>query len=178
MIFSNKIYPKPVAELILSGKKTCTRRLVKEGEYLVKLIKDNKILSVEHWGRIKWQVGRDVSVQLGRGKYGLYCCLKCGFNWQMSKAKLGKYGSLVMCLTCAEKKKVSYLEPLRIKITGIRKERLQNIQESDAKKEGFEGIETFLDAFYSLNSPVKKLSNGKFEMKDLEVWVLDFSVKK
>ena len=34
MIFSPKIYPRPVAEMILDGTKCCTRRLVKEGETL------------------------------------------------------------------------------------------------------------------------------------------------
>jgi len=80
LIFSDKLYLKSVAEMILNGKKTQTRRLVKEREHAASengfidtVYSDNRI----GYGKVKWQVGRDYAVQLGRGKPELRYCPKC-----------------------------------------------------------------------------------------------------
>jgi len=90
MIFSPKIYSKPVAEMILSGEKCQTRRLCKfakmgqdltKKEYAnynftkvinsVEVYKTNRNQDDNPDGtsphRIKWQVGQDYAVQLKRG---------------------------------------------------------------------------------------------------------------
>jgi len=185
MIFSPKLYNKPVAELILAGKKTQTRRLVKESEFLIKGFEKNPNniwVFNNNSQRIKRQVGRDYAVQSGRGKSGLWYCPKCKKvliknkrNYECSCYGLSA-NSYNGNLT---EQNIMNWKPLRIVITGIRKERLLDISEVDAKKEGFEGIESFLDAFYSLNPVGKKQKDGVFLVSRLNpfVWVLDFSVK-
>jgi hypothetical protein len=68
-----------LAQKILKGEKTQTRRTVKPGERLVNLKeggkfviwrKDTGLASLVH-KRIKWQTGQSYSIQPGRGKPGL-----------------------------------------------------------------------------------------------------------
>ncbi len=192
MIFSD-IYPRPVAEMILDGTKCQTRRLVKKGDYYREAggLEINELLkrtvmyilpTVDRGDKLHWQVGRDLSVQLGRGKAGLWYCLKCK---EIAECKdyftsFGKH-----------KCKVGY-KSLRIKITGIKKERLLDISEEDAKKEGFGGGEypakmLFLTAFCKVckidyNREAKRKGKdivcSTVPKKNPEVWVLDFSVMK
>jgi len=148
MIFSPKLYSKPVAELILSGTKCQTRRLLKEGEviYISPRVVCNKN------DKVKWQVGRDYCVSLGRGKAGLWYCSKCKVQ-QTEKEMEECWGSALYKKVIANQNKIisegyecPYCEagtngtfkPLRIKITGLRKEYLRDITEEDAEKEGLE----------------------------------------
>ena len=173
MIFTQKIYKRPVAEMILDGTKTCTRRLVKEGEFSMTSsgIPECNVIPMTVFKtkglfeskRIKWQVGRDYAVQLGRGKPGLWYCLKCK---EIAECKdyftsFGKH-----------KCKVGH-KSLRIKITGIRKEALLDISLKDIKKEGFSNKDEFWKAF---NSVCKPKDGGLYVNPD--VWVLDFEVMK
>lgn len=178
MIFTPKIYPHPVAGMILDGRKCQTRRIVKEGELKVWLcqkettIKMNKGKTFQegqiHTGnaKVKWQVGRDYAVQLGRGKPCIHWCDACK---ELHPILLGH---------ASDK---SY--PLRIKLTGICKERLLDISEEDAKKEGFENKDAFLNCFLKLYKKTKPIYVGSIKIDvpvgwNPEVWVLDFEVKK
>ena len=200
MIFSD-IYPRPVAEMILDGSKCQTRRLVKEGDietyarlfedkYKIKNLKNSDTAVRTNKG-LKWCVGRDYAVQLG-GKAGLWYCPEC--NWNGIPPELPTLSSPTYHK--CQMPSFPALKPLRIKITGIRKEHLQDIRESDAKKEGFEkeGIfsarDNFLKAMIktSWNSipksmKVKEAITGDKTVVDLGLWnpevfVLDFEVKK
>ena len=158
MIFTPSLYSKPVEQLILNGEKTETRRLAKGGDvgiyYSGELdknfnIKNALYCKVFRNGRLLWQVGKDYSVQLGRGKPGL---------------------------------------PFRIEITQIRKERLLDITEEGARREGFDSskndctaaIRKFISAFGKAN----KMEIKSIYLKDEEdkynplVWVIRFKVKE
>jgi len=83
----------------------------------------------------------------------------------------------------ASKEKEYGWKPLRIRITGIRKERLLDITEADAKKEGFEDKVKFRWAFEKINKksmPIECKTNIGSLLLDWnpEVWVLEFEVKK
>ena len=72
------------------------------------------------------------------------------------------------------------LKPLRIKITGIRKERLLDISEEDAKREGYKSKEDCIEVFCKLNFKVKAVkgaSEYKFPLEFVEVWVLEFCLE-
>ncbi len=90
------IFTQKQVERILDGTKTCTRRLVKEGEQLMTFpvvegqgndpskwkYYENKTKLVYGFDAgdfkgTKWRVGRDYCVSLGRGKAGLWYCPKC-----------------------------------------------------------------------------------------------------
>ncbi len=118
-------------------------------------------------------------------------CPKC--NKSIEHIEPTKMADFRMCLDCYTK-----VNELRIKITGIRKERLLDISEEDAKKEGFENKLEFLWSFCeiakinsTLNFAIKYLppeikQDKKFknDAVDIEVeenpfvWCLDFEVKK
>ncbi len=168
MIFSD-IYPRPVAEMILDKTKCQTRRLVKEGDYEVTNPITAKGITHVVNSKLRWQVGRDYAVQLGRGKHGLFYCKNC------TKGDCEDAFSHVAAQT-----------PLRIKITSIRKERLLDISEEDAKKEGFKDRQDFFLAFCKIAEKQIKENSDRKENPlyvslcrwNPEVWVLDFEVLK
>lgn len=234
MIFSDKLYPKPVAEMILNSEKTQHRVLVKEGELYNS---DNgKIIVVHKNKKTKWQVGKDYAVQTDRwhtisaevsdeeflrqlkeddeplrGNPGLWYCLHCKHLYWKGKRgpdygyeRYGSYtdfNSKMETLKCPDCSSFDF-KPLRITITGIRKERLLDISEEDNLKEGYTPSEgwyptEFLWKFGELNKPhipkgvFKQIENRKMDgISDCDcnsclaiewnpfVWVLDFEVKK
>ena len=170
MIFSDKIYPKPVAGMILDGGKTQTRRLVKEHEITIASMSDG-IIAVECNGKVKWQVGRDYAVQLGRGRSGLWYCPKCRETYKEITAEdYNEYGPpLCNCSGFSQ-----FTESLRFKITSIRKECLLDISEEDARKEGFKNRYEFWQVFDKINNLKTKEDH---DFPNLDVWVIDFEVK-
>ncbi len=153
--------------------------------------------------KVKWQVGRDYAVQLGGEKWttisadesdeeflrklkedaprgakaGLWYCPKCGnFNssYQWHKDKL--------CAICYDKmniwrdKRIEKIKiiPLRIKITGIRKERFCDVDLDDAKEEGFE---TTWDSMKDFCKKNKIAYEGQYLTDDKETWVLTGVIK-
>ena len=185
MIFSDKIYPKPVVPMILNGEKTQTRRLVKEDDWTDCQTKNGSINGV--WSvktgitRTKWQVGRDYCVQTGRGKPGLVYCPKC---------KDFYYNTTMHA-------RLEYCKPFRIKLLDIRKpENLINISEKDALAEGFpktdwSATHNYIEAFMNANRQyVPKEYKRYFKIKgqnwtqyiagqwNPEVWPLTFEVLK
>ena len=132
MIFSEKS-----VEDILSGKKSMTRRLVKEGEFIIPLTehcqhwhnsypnRNDYLFAIEtNGGRIKWQVGRSYSVQSGRGKKGFWYCPECKRVYL-----LGKTFDIIIAqhFVCCNKNII----PLRVVVKFIRKERLFDISVED-----------------------------------------------
>jgi len=196
MIFSEKSIKD-----ILSGKKTITRRLVKEGEYLdIVKIRETKEFSFgatgvkTNKGKTKWVCGHpetqkpNYAVQSGRGKKGLWYCpkckkvlemvymlrdmrgWKCGCNYfQIDGMALAVSGGSVEHFL----KKNKWL-PLRVVVTGIRKERLMEMPFEDLAKEGYDDLLDYLGEFCRLN---------KFDIEEIAeinpfVWVLSVEVMK
>jgi len=192
MIFS-EVYSKPVAGMILDGTKSQTRRIVKEG--------DSGFFPTKGWFKgkdvgkvtkgtyfcvhsntkdfkVKWQVGKDYSVQTG--KAGLWYCPKCE-----AEDLEGSKGRKIHNIECD-----GDFKPFRIVISKIRKEKLLDITEEDAVKEGFKRIKKRLSngKYVGLSAKtnfliaIKKVYGKKFSDVFANrwnpfVWVLEFSVK-
>jgi hypothetical protein len=136
------IFQKESIEAILAGRKTMTRRLVKEGEYLktgefayngwydYEKNNEKELIRVVKNKRVKWQVGRKYAVCPGRGKSQRWYCPDCKFNIINGKEMYDKFKG-VQC-KCG-----TMMKPLFVEVTGIRKEKLLDITEEDAKREGF-----------------------------------------
>jgi len=147
-LFKPELIPK-----IINKEKTQTRRLMKPEHYVKEFVTGNwqtrgfaEVGIKGKNGKIKtqWKVGQDYSVQPGRGKCGVKFCSKCGFH-----------GSLLHwggdCPNC----KIA-VKPLRHRITKIRKQRLLDISNSDAKKEGFHDKHAFLEYVFKLYGKLGK----------------------
>jgi len=176
-------FTKEEVEKILLGEKTQCRCLVKEGEkfYLEEFtLTASQLTTVINMnGGVKWQVGKDYAVCPGRGKRGLLYCPKC--------YSISAYSKEVWCAIKKNHKEEIKMKPLRVVIKSIRKEKLLDISESDAKKEGYKNCINFVENFAGLNAKhlpkeIKNL-NGmiypslkKLELWDPFVWVLEFSI--
>ena len=69
------------------------------------------------------------------------------------------------------------MNSLRIVLTSIRKEKLLDVSEEDAKKEGFKTKGNFVKAFQTINlQAIKKKKIKYLGDWNPEVWVLSFSV--
>lgn len=148
MIFSQKIYlPNDIVQLILTGKKVQTRRMVKEGEFLsyeeavteeefkreLKYGKPAQVITKNK--KIKWQTCKEYSVCLGRGKPCVWYCPECksyGDSVIHDFHKVKGCSPNHYCYKCERSSRL-----LKIRITGIRKEHLKDITEEDAEREGF-----------------------------------------
>ena len=169
MIFSEKSIQD-----ILSGRKTTTRRLVKEGETLIGKNSNypsvcTGIITSKMQGeifhnidkmRVKWQVGKDYAVQSKRGGKGLLYCSECKYvnlfnptRYDLEFKRMELPSKL--CPNCNSIdfpiKATHIMNPLRVVVTGIRKEKLLDISEEDAKKEGYKTIREFYNAFCEIN---------------------------
>lgn len=121
------LFKPEMIEQIVAGNKTQTRRLRKAGEtawcghldlqYILTVVSGSA-------GRVKWQVGRDYAVQPGRGKPGAL--------WRPETGDI--------FYPAAADDTVDGFVPLRIRITGIRKEDVRKISKADALAEGFKDI--------------------------------------
>ena len=161
-------------ENILAGKKTQTRRLVKEEDYLAQYVRLNSnklsdfcIVDAITSKKVKCYVGQDLSVQSGRGKPCVCYCPKCNESLIPVKEN-NEYARINLCGIHHEA-----IRKLRIRITSIRKEKVLDISEEDAKKEGFENRAEFIKAFMGINSMGHILAKA---YNHPDVWCLEFSV--
>ena len=169
------IFQKESIEAILAGRKTMTRRIVKYGENYETTTDDKKIGYVFKEGfktRTKWQVGKKYAVCPGRGKPQVWYCPKC-LKLCENKIMLNKKDSIIISnCSCHIQTK-----PLFVEITEIRKEKLLEISEEDAKEEGFSCRGDFYLTFAQIN---KKLFEKHCQEKEgkwnPDVWVLEFWV--
>ena len=135
------IFQKEHCKLIAQSKKTQTRRLVQESDFLLKKFGDISYSAVYRNRKLKWRTGKEYTVQSGRGKYCLVYCKECktvfesdeqGWYW-----KIGQVGFTTnRCPVCGWAKYTNEdgyerieapFEPLKIRITKIRKEKLLDI---------------------------------------------------
>lgn len=185
MQFKEEFIPK-----IISGEKTQTRRLVKEGDAITAVHSKNKIYAIgkilpPH--RTKYQVGKDYVVQTKRGGKGLWYCPKCKKSSYLvnSFGSWKKADSIKKFCECSmkiisENPYTGTFKPLRIKITDIRQEKLLDISEADARAEGFKNKLEFAVYFCGLyKKNVVYEDYGSFKAVNTfgwnpEVWALTF----
>ena len=191
------IFQKESIEAILAGRKTMTRRLVKENEgfsgdsssdyYCTLNLVFSKDIKKETC-RVKWQVGNKYAVCPGRGKPTVIYCPKCKTIIrelaQISDMKtyfckceqvsavitgmsVEAFGSFIK-LQALEFKRKGW-KPLFIELVSIRKEKLKDITPIDALREGFMNKQHFLSTFNVINK------HKSYEVDwNPEVWVLEF----
>ena len=175
------LFKPDLIEKIVSGEKTATRRIVKEGEKRIGNGIEVPISTIyTDPSRIKWQVGKDYAVQPKRGA-------KC--VWWCRKTKQIKTDKIVLSKEEKEKRDMDLLiydyaeterlwQPLRIRITRIEKQKLLDVTEEEGKKEGFlkdkysSASNNFLNYFWKINNKHPK------EDWNPDVWVLEFEVVK
>jgi len=152
---------------ILSGAKTQTRRVVKPGEGMYEAS-----LALMAAGNVKWAVGKTYAVVPKRAQRTvLWTRLLSGFVWESPGDRLigGKYwpaDERAQYLTSAG------YRPLRIRITAIRRERLQDISEADAKAEGVADVEAYRALWQAING---KTPGARWDANPT-VFVLEFEL--
>ena len=176
---------------IISGKKTQTRRVVKPGEFAFDHDHHNGRIQcvTTNTGRVKWEVGKTYAVVPKRGAHTVYHSGAWGIfgkvflptrQWMITQ----------FCDPVSPKRIEDFLKnegyiPLRIRITAIRQEYLNEITEADAKAEGVEPSERYdidhLDGFMSYVAGYEQFwdkINGKTKgarrRDNPRVWALTF----
>jgi len=180
MLYRPVLIPK-----IIRKEKTETRRLVREYERFNTRPGRGPVGAIvnDETQRTRFEIGKNYAVQPGRGKPGIYYKLlpmNCYSFFDFSGVASSNIESV-------RKDAIdSGHEPLRILINDIKKEKLQEITEAGAKREGFESKREFLEYFYHLTGYLKKeetlasklLEDRELHMPNPEVWVLIFEVVK
>ena len=159
-------------DAILSGSKTQTRRVVKPGEGMYE-----DTLAFAAAGNVKWAVGKTYAVVPKRGLPGVWW--KRVGTVALTHNGMHEYhypsnpdaAAIALPVTRAELEKRGF-QPLRIRITAIRQERLQAITEADAKAEGVGSVEEYRALWQAING---KTPGARWDANPM-VWVLTFEV--
>jgi hypothetical protein len=158
------LFRPDLAQLILEGRKTQTRRIVKDGDYPDILLR--KVMAVNRHGRLIWKVNDGTVDWLSKAGVG-------GFNDGSRGGGCGSYRQPTYAVQPGRGK----LAIARIRFTAIRCENLGDISAADIAAEGFgqnEGCLPWLDfqgAWDQLNpdTPHRWQDNPP-------VWVLTFAL--
>ena len=169
-------------QAVLDGTKTQTRRLVGPHDIPFHRHPAEPIWAVGSiWRpnrdkdtRIKFQVGNTYAVQPGWGKKAVYWRkvgneIQTNYNQDCPPSMLGKKPS-----------NFDGWQPLRIRMTAISRERLQDISEADMRAEGLEGLDTLAVKrlnFTLLWDSVHTKPGARWQ-DNPEVWVLEFELAK
>ncbi len=159
---------------ILSGQKTQTRRVCNPGEGMYK-----DTLALRESGAVKWAVGKTYAVVPKRGKPSVWW--KRVGTVALTHNGMHEYhypsnpdaAAIALPVTRAELEKRGF-QPLRIRITAIRQERLQDISEADAKAEGVADVEAYRALWQAING---KTPGARWDANP-QVFVLEFEVVK
>lgn len=170
---------------ILSGQKTQTRRVCKESEHLYFRVQIgaaalHEVLVYPSY-RIKWQVGRTYAVVPKRGlptvwwreKDGRVELLHEHSEYSALREFMAPMSQRTRRMAFDDIRNVGW-QPLRIRITAIRREPLQSITEDDAWAEGVFNVEEYKFLWHSINGKTK----GARWQDNPNVWVLTFEVVK
>lgn len=158
---------------ILSGAKWQTRRVVKPGEGMYEAS-----LALTAAGNVKWAVGKTYAVVPKRGKPSVWW--KRVGTVALTHNGMHEYhypsnpdaAAIALPVTRAELEKRGF-QPLRIRITAIRQERLQDITEADAKAEGVSSKGEYAKLWNRINK-----RKGTRWSDNPMVWVISFEVAK
>jgi hypothetical protein len=156
---------------ILEDTKTQTRRIVKPDEdgnfgdvVYQRINKHNEI--GRPFLRVKWEVGRTYAVVPGRGQPAVW--------WRNDHWLIGyKPAWKPAAKKSHDELSAEGWQPLRIRITAIRRERLWEINEADAEAEGVEDRKAYSVLWDSINKRI-----GTRWQDNPEVWVLTFQVER
>lgn len=157
---------------ILSGAKWQTRRVVKPGEGMYEAS-----LALTAAGNVKWAVGKTYAVVPKRGKPSVWW--KRVGTVALTHNGMHEYhypsnpdaAAIALPVTRAELEKRGF-RPLRIRITAIRQERLQDITEADAKAEGVADVEAYRALWQAING---KTPGARWDANPT-VFVLEFEL--
>lgn len=163
---------------VVEGTKTQTRRLVKLGETLEVFDEcytgrgGKPFVWSESNDRMVYEWSKSYAVQPGRGKPALWWRA----NGLTSEVQIGKPGGghdqSRLVFTVDEPLPPLAWRQLRIRITNIRRERLQDITDADARAEGCQSAVDYLDLWDEING---KRKGARWE-DNPKVWVLTFEV--
>ena len=186
------LFKPEMIDAIVAGKKTQTRRIVRPGEYqryLPSLTFANQAVIAQRGiaGHFtKWEVGRSYAVQPGRGKPGAWwkpkvSCLALPDTWLKNTAGLDYRpdnlgGS------------IKGWQPLRIRITAIRREHVGLVSRADAQAEGIlcrhcKGYTanqtgcTCIELYSQLWDRINTRQGARWQ-DNPEVWVISFEVAR
>jgi hypothetical protein len=171
------MYFKQIDEIV-AGTKTQTRRIVKENEMPLTSWTPDHITDVVIMRkngpttdfRLKWQVGRDYAVSPGRGKPGVW--------WREATKHYPPQWTEFFIDECG-------WNPLRIRLTAIRQEYVQDISEEDALAEGYGDWPydpnvkhpNYFDWYRDLWQSINTRKGTRWQDNPL-CWVLEFQVVK
>ena len=179
------LFKPALVQKIIAKEKTQTRRLVKDYEFIQGSKDDPAKMAVFNWNinkkdgsksHTKWVVGRSYAVQKKRGGRNI---------WWNPKSKVfadPENYSILKLLELRQKEKTSGMVPLRIKLTRIRQMKLKQITGNDARAEGFNSKQEFLEYFYHVNGNLKKNEDllgavmAHKKLPDPAVWALTFVI--
>lgn len=182
------LFSTPMVQAILEGRKTMTRRIVKNhSELIEEVIAVPRYMNLEeYWGqfRITWESGDDAFIECPYGKPGDILWVR--ETW--AKDIYGKTFSLKAHghrLPGGSKWKPSIhmakdLAQLWLQITDIRAERIEEISEADCKAEGIlrgksvSGMQSNLYFKNYLTSPAEFITDPKESFKSLWVSINGF----
>jgi hypothetical protein len=126
-----------LAQLVIEGKKTQTRRPSKPGETLAEINGLKTVLDAR--GHIKYQVGREYALQYGRGLPTRYWNQTEGImSWDFYRAWLAKEGQKFH-----EIAKLMGWQPLKYKLLDVWHENVRTISYEDSLEEGFDSAIPF-----------------------------------
>jgi len=167
---------------IVAGQKTQTRRVVKPGEepnrWFTDGPDDDRICEVVHQTnrmaiRTKWAIGHTYAVvpkcgqqTVWHNRSGVVHNGWCDWYYPSNP----DMAAIALPVTHAELEKRGF-RPLRIRITAIRQERLQDISDADAKAEGVSSKGEYAKLWNRIN----KRKGTRWSDNPL-VWVLTFGV--
>jgi hypothetical protein len=168
------LFKPEMIDAIVAGRKTQTRRLVLSSHRVSGYrysLQGEQILSVSD-NKLKWELGRTYAVQSGRGKPGV---------WVNARIK-------GICYAKPDwTEELGNWEPLRIRITAIRREHVQDISNADAEREGYpvstrgviEGLVADMPRtwYQQLWGRINRRNKRRWQ-DNPEVWVLEFEVAR
>jgi len=191
------IFTEEEIKAILLDEKVQHRVLVKEGEYsflgVGKCINSGYCVKTKT-NKVKWQNSKTYSIQKKRGGKGLWYCPKC--MGELSASYRAISCDIIYACKCHNykchnqklKKELINLgwKPLRFVVVSIKQEKLFDISQEDAKREGYSSRLDFLVAFNTLNNKQYSKSYESNYGKVIDealfwnplVWVLEFEVVK
>jgi hypothetical protein len=181
------LFKEELAQKIIEGVKTQTRRPWNEGETMI--LGDEGFKAVySAKEKLKWQIGKSYAVQYGRGLPTRM--------WDVEKRKLLPYHNYQDLMSIENGLPLSEvgLHPLRIKLLDIRFEDVRTICESDAIAEGFQHPENtaywgFIETWASFyDKPFSKVMRETDVLESAELkarpakryqaWAITFEVVK